>query len=88
MAKESEPRRTTATGVRAIVFDQDASNNILINLDTEGFPDDQGDARATEAWIAAFELNNGLDEWLGRTFRSGLCPLLWREQLTVFSVHR
>jgi len=42
MTQEGEPRRTTATGVWAIVFDQDASNDILINFDTEDFPDDQG----------------------------------------------
>jgi hypothetical protein len=46
----------------AIVFDQVALNDILINLDTEGFPDDQGDARVSNAWIAAFELNNGLND--------------------------
>ena len=70
------------------MFDQDAANDILINLDTEGFPDDQGDTRATEARIAVFELNNGLNEWFGRTFRSGLCSFLWREQPSVFAAHQ
>ena len=70
------------------MFDKDAPNCILINIDTEGFGDDQGDARATEARVPAFKLDNGLDEWLGWTFRSGLCSFLWREEPMVFAAHQ
>jgi hypothetical protein len=69
------------------VFDQDAPNGIPINLNTEVFRDNQGDAGATETRVPAFKLDYGLDERLGWTFRSGLCSFLWREQSTVFAAH-
>jgi hypothetical protein len=55
-----------------VVFGQYASDDMLINLDTKSFRDDQGNPRAAEAPIAAFELDNGANEWFGWPLRSWL----------------
>ncbi len=48
----------------------------------------QGNPRATEASIAAFELNYGANEWLRGAFRPRLCSFVRREQSTVFASHQ
>ena len=88
VANESEPGRATATGFWTIVFDQYTPDDMLINLDAKSFRDDQGDPRAVEAPIAAFEFNNGTNEWLGWSFRPRLRSVLWREQPTVLASHQ
>ena len=70
------------------MFDEDASDDVLVNLDTKSFRDDQCDPRATEAGIAAFELDNGVNEWFGWAFRSQLRSCLCREQLAVLTLHQ
>lgn len=49
------------------MFGQDASNDILVDLDTKRLGYDQRDPRATEAWIAAFKFDNEANELLRRT---------------------
>ncbi len=48
----------------------------------------QGNPRAAEASIAAFDLNYGANEWLRWAFRSRLCSFVRREQSTVFASHQ
>ena len=48
-----------------MVFYEDAPNDMLIDLDTERFGDDQRDPWTAEARIATFDLYNGANEWLG-----------------------
>ncbi len=45
-----------------IVFDEDASDDVLVNFDTKSFRDNQCNPRAAEAGITAFDLDNGVDE--------------------------
>ena len=70
MANESEQGRTTATGFWSIVFDEDASNDMLVDLDAKRLGYDQCDPRTTEVRIVALEFNDGTNECIGRTFRS------------------
>ena len=67
---------------------QYASDDMLINLDTKSFGDVQGDPGAAEAPIAAFELDNGANEWLGWSFRPRLRSFPGREQSTVLASHQ
>ncbi|MCP4290165.1 MAG: hypothetical protein GY792_38130 [Gammaproteobacteria bacterium] len=85
MKKINEDGPPKSTGFWTIVFGQHASDDMVINLDTKSFRDDQGDPRAAEAPIAAFELNNGANERLGWTFRPRFRSLLWGEQPTIFA---
>ncbi len=55
-----------------MVVSQYASNDMLLNLDTESLGGDRVNPRAAEASIAAFALNNGVDQWHGGAFRSRL----------------
>lgn len=67
------------------MFNEDASNDMFVNIDTKTFRDNQGDLRAPEVPIAAFELNNGANEWLGWAFRTRLCSFLPGEKPTVLA---
>ena len=87
MTNEGEPRRATATGFWTIVSGQYAPDDMLINLNTKCFRDDQGDPRAAEAPIAAFELDNGSNEWFGWPLRPWLRSFPGREQPTVLASH-
>jgi hypothetical protein len=88
VANESGPGRATATGFWTIVFDADASNDMFADLDAKRVGYDWRDTRTTEAGIAALELNNGTNEFIRRTFRSGLRSFLCRVQPTVFAAHQ
>ena len=68
--------------------DEHASNDILVNLDTKRLGYDQCNPRATEAWIAAFELNNGVNECLRGTLRAGLCFSLRGEEQSVLAANK
>jgi hypothetical protein len=69
VAKVSEPGRATSAGVWAIVFDQDAPNDIPVNLDAERLRDDHCNAGTAEARIPAFNFNDGVNKWLGWALR-------------------
>ena len=88
VTKEVEPRRATATGFWTIVFGQYASDDMLINLDTKSFRDDQGDPRAAEAPVAAFEFDDGANEWFGWPFRPWLRSFSGSEQPKVLASHQ
>ena len=70
VANESEPGRATATGFWSIVFDEDASNDMFVDLDAKRLGYDQRDTWTTEVRIVALEFNDGTNECIGRTFRS------------------
>ena len=78
----------SVTGFWTIVFGQYASDDMLINLDTKSFRDDQGDPRAAKAPIAAFELDNGANEWFGWPLRPWFRCFSGREQSTVLVLHQ
>jgi hypothetical protein len=60
---DSEPRRTIATWQRSVVLDEDAPDDILIDLDTERAGYLLGNLTAAEAGVASFHLDNCLDEF-------------------------
>ena len=70
------------------MFGEYASDDMLINLDTKSSPDDQGDPRAAEAPIAAFELDNDANERFGWPFRPRLRSFPGREQPRVLASHQ
>jgi hypothetical protein len=70
------------------VFSQDASNDILVDLDTKRFGYDQRNPRTTEAWIAAFEFDNDANELLVRALGARLCLSLWGKERSVLSVNK
>ena len=70
------------------MFDEDTSNDMFIDLDAKRLGYDQCDPRTSEVSIAALEFNDGTNKCTGRTFRSGFCSLLRREESAVLSLHQ
>ena len=88
VANESEPGMATATGFWSIVFDEDASDDMFVDLDAKRLGYAQCDPRTAEVRIAALEFNDGTNKCIGRTFRSGFCSLLRREEPAVLALHQ
>ena len=61
------------------MFDEDPSNDILVDLDAKRLRYDQCDPRTAKARVAALEFNDGANECDGRTFRPRFRSLLRRE---------
>ena len=58
------------------MFDEDASNDIFVDLDAKRLGYDQRDTRTAEAGLEALELNDGTNKCIGRTFRPRLRSFL------------
>jgi len=80
---EGEPGRSAIAWRRVIVPGQHSADDILIELDAEGSREDQRNPSAAEAWIAALQLDDRLDEVLRRSLGTGLAASLGREQRLV-----
>jgi hypothetical protein len=63
------------------------ANEVLVNVDAEGFRDDHRDTWAAEARISVFELDNGPDELRRWTLGPRLCSCSRREQRAVLLTH-
>ncbi|MCK7499520.1 MAG: hypothetical protein MZW92_60830 [Comamonadaceae bacterium] len=71
---ECQPGGTIGAGVAGpIVLREHAANDILVDRDAEDMRDLLGDAHAAETRIAPLHLDDGCDEFRGRTFGTGLC---------------
>jgi hypothetical protein len=71
---------------------QDTSNHILVDIHTERRGDNQGDPRAAEARVTPLQLQDDLDNLIGRPLRAWLpprstpreqCPVLAPNQVLV-----
>ena len=73
MAEECPPRGCIAARPGSVVFGQNTSHDILVNIYVKGLRYDQRHARAPESRIPAFELHDDSDELfagsLGARFR-------------------
>ena len=70
--KERQPGGPTIAKCWAIMFGEDTPHNVLVDLDTEGLGDDQGDPRAAESGIALLELDDRPNKLWRWTFGTGL----------------
>ena len=72
-----------------IVFRKHAANDIFVDLDAEGIRDLLGDPHVAETRIAPLHLDDGRDEFRGRTFGTGFAAMqrTGKEQ-PVFSIHQ
>jgi len=72
VTQESEPGWAAGVSNWAEVICQDELDNVFIDGDTEGQCNLLGDSRAAPGGIALFHFDNGVDEFSGRSFRTGL----------------
>ena len=72
-----------------IVFRKHAANDIFVDLDAEGIRDLLGDPHGAETRIAPLHLNDGRDEFRGRTFGTGFAAMRRRgKEQAVFPIHQ
>ena len=62
---------------------QDASDDVLVDLNAEALGNDQRDARAAEARVAPFQLNDRAHKFFGRSLWTWSCSSARREELPV-----
>ncbi len=62
--KESQPRRAIPIALRTVILGKNTPHYVSINLNAEGFGNDEGNTGVAKAWIPAFEFDDGLNEFL------------------------
>ena len=76
MGDECQPGQTRGAGVTgSVVSGEDAAHDILVDLDFEAMRDLLSDAHAAETRIAPLHLDDGRDEFRGRTFGTGFAAM-------------
>ena len=71
------------------MFGEDPTNDILVDLHAEGMRDLLGDSHAAETRIASLHLDDGRDEFCGRTFRTGFAAMRRRrKEQAVVAIHQ
>ena len=71
---ESEPGWAAGVSNWSEVIGQDASDNVFIDGDAESQSNLLGDSRTAPGRIALFHFDNGVNEFFGRSLRTGLAP--------------
>ena len=64
VADEREPGWALGSGGRSEVLSEDATHDVLVDLDAERMSHLLGNARTTEAWIAVLHFEDRCDEFL------------------------
>ena len=72
MAQQREPRRTAFVTIGPVMGRQNPPDDVLVDLDAEGFCHPLGNPGATETEIASLEFHDGSDQLRGRPFEAGL----------------
>ena len=73
---------------RAIMLRQDATNHVLIDIQTEHNAKLLGDSAPAPAPITILGLNNGRDQFRRRSLGTGFAVSFQREQVPVFAFHQ
>ena len=85
-----KPGGTIGAGVAwPIVLREHAANDILVNCDAEDMRDLLGDAHVAETRIAPLHLDDGCNEFRGRTFGTGLSAMRrGRKEQAILAIHQ
>jgi hypothetical protein len=70
------------------VFGEHSAHDIFVDVDTESPGNDQRYPWASETWIAALQLDNDIDDFLGRSLRSRFAPRFRCEERPVLAAHQ
>ncbi len=87
MPNYSQPRRTVSplARTRSVMLGQNSTDDVLVDLDAEGFGDLLRNPWAAKPRISSLHLDNGLDNGLGWSLGPGFSLHLRRKQPAVFS---
>jgi hypothetical protein len=83
-----EPERSLGSGGSSEVLSEDATHDVLVDLDAERKSHLLGNARTTEAWIAVLHFEDRCDEFLRGPFRPWSLTGSGREQQSVFPLNQ
>src|SRR5450631_1047411 len=84
VSDEREPGGSLGSGGRSEVLSENATHDVLVDLDAERMSNLLRNARATEARIAVLHFEDRRDEFLRGPFRPGSLTDSGREQPSVF----
>ena len=90
MGDQCQPGGTRATGVVwSVVSGEDSTNDIFVDIDAEGMRDLLRDLHVAETRIAPLHLDDGRDEFRGRTSGTGFAAMRrGRKEQAVFPIHQ
>src|ERR1700716_3920762 len=71
MSDKAQPGRAIGSCLGAVVFREHPADYVFIDIDAEGVPNLLGDAGTANTGIAAFELDDRVDEFLRGSLRAG-----------------
>lgn len=84
VAEKSQPGRAVAADLWFVILGENSPHDVPVNLDAEGVRDDQRNTGAAEAWVSAFEFDDGIDEFLRRTFGTRFAFTVCRKKARYF----
>jgi hypothetical protein len=70
MPNKAQPGRTIGSCLGSIVLREHPADNVFVDIDAKGVRNLLCDAGAANAGVAAFELDDCVDEFLRRSFRA------------------
>src|SRR3954454_3465831 len=85
VAEEGKPGRTSRSRLWPVIDVQDATNQILVDLDTESQRDLLSNAGTTPIRVAPFHCNDGIDEFRVRSLWARPLVAFGRKQNSVLS---
>jgi hypothetical protein len=81
-------RSTTVTiEFRAVILGENTPHHVSINLKAKRLRDDSRDTGIAKTLIPAFEFDNGTNQFLRWTFRSGFASAVSGKQRPIFSMN-
>ncbi len=85
MPDKAQPGRTIGSRFGSIVFRQHPADDVFVDIDAESVRNLLCDAGTANAGVAAFELDDRLDEFLRRSLRAGAPMTSRREEPPIFA---
>src|SRR2546429_4495927 len=85
MPDKAQPGRAIGSCLGSIVFREHPADDVFIDLDAKGVCNLLSDAGTANAGVAAFDLDDRVDEFLGRPVRAGTPMTSRREKPPIFA---
>src|SRR5215472_3207733 len=85
MTEKGEPGRSVGSGFGPVMYPENPTHHVLVDIDAEGQRDLLCNSRAAPRGVAPFHFNDGIDQFFFRSFRTRPTPALGREQEAVLS---
>src|SRR5258708_19208625 len=85
MSDKAQPGRAIGSWLRSMGFAEHAGDDVFVDIDAKGVRNLLCNAGTANAGVAAFELDDRVDEFLRRSFRAGAPMTSRREEPPIFA---